>query len=136
MSGTRQRVGIAGAAVALLMVLGAAGRPSALAQASPGLWEISGLPGAKTPTKLCVGDLGTLATFEHRGRNCSRSVVSDSGATAVIHYSCAGSGFGESRISVITPRSLRIQTQGISSNAPFNYLLQARRVGDCRTSAR
>jgi hypothetical protein len=36
---------------------------------------------------------------------------------------------------VITPRSLRISTQGISDNLPFNYLLQARRVGECPEKA-
>ena len=29
------------------------------------------------------------------------------------------------------PRSMRIETQGISGNLPFNYQLHARRVGDC-----
>jgi hypothetical protein len=32
---------------------------------------------------------------------------------------------------LITPRSIRIETQGISGDLPFNYVLQARRVGDC-----
>jgi len=32
---------------------------------------------------------------------------------------------------LITPRSIRIETQGISDNLPFNYVIQARRVGDC-----
>jgi hypothetical protein len=36
---------------------------------------------------------------------------------------------------VLTPRSLRIATQGISGGLPFNYVLQARRVDDCAKSA-
>ena len=36
---------------------------------------------------------------------------------------------------MLTPRSLRIETQGISDSLPFNYVLQARRVGDCAKSA-
>jgi hypothetical protein len=136
MSAMRHRVGIAGGVIAILLILTAASPPSVLAQASPGLWEVSGLPGSKTPTRLCVADVRVLAAFEHRGRNCSRSVLRDSGTQAVIHYNCAAAGFGESRITLITPRSLKIQTQGISENAPFNYVLQARRVGDCRMSGR
>jgi len=49
----------------------------------------------------------------------------------VIHYSCPGNEFGRSTMTVITPRSLRIETQGISDNLPFAYVLQARRVGEC-----
>jgi hypothetical protein len=26
---------------------------------------------------------------------------------------------------------MRIETQGISANYPFNYTIQARRIGDC-----
>jgi len=31
----------------------------------------------------------------------------------------------------VTPRSLRLDTQGISDGLPFHYVAQARRVGDC-----
>jgi hypothetical protein len=36
---------------------------------------------------------------------------------------------------VITPRALRISTQGISDQLPFNYVLQAHRIGECQKSA-
>ena len=52
-------------------------------------------------------------------------------SSATIEYHCAGADFGRSEIDVITPRSLRIETQGISDGLPFNYVLQARRVGEC-----
>jgi hypothetical protein len=58
-------------------------------------------------------------------------VISDDGSSTVIRYSCGGAGFGHSEIDVLTPRSLRISTQGISSGLPFNYVLQARRIEDC-----
>lgn len=121
----------AGTAAALLIALAAAKSPNALAPTRPGIWELSGVPGSSQPVRRCVGDTSALAQFEHRGRNCTRIVISDSGASAEIHYTCAGGGFGQSRMTVITPRSLRIETQGISNNQPFNYVLQARRVGDC-----
>jgi hypothetical protein len=38
-------------------------------------------------------------------------------------------------MTVITPRSIRIETQGISGDLPFNYVLQARRIGECTASA-
>jgi hypothetical protein len=125
----------AGAAAALALT--AAQRPAALAQASPGLWEISGVPGSKAPIRECVADLVALGRFEHRGRSCKSDIIRSNGSTTLLSYSCRGGSFGRSEISVVTPRNLRIGTQGISDNLPFNYVLQARRIGDCppKTSA-
>jgi hypothetical protein len=106
-------------------------RPAALAESSGGLWEISGAPDGKGLQRLCVGDTAVLAQFEHRAQMCTRLVISDTPPSAVIHYTCAGGGFGRSKMTLITPRSIRIETQGISDNLPFNYVIQARRVGDC-----
>ena len=114
------------------LTLIAAQRPAALAPTAPGLWEIAGLPGARAPARECVSDVVALAQFEHRAKSCTRNVVSDGPSTAVIQYTCAGSEYGRSKLTVITPRSLRIETQGISDNLPFAYVLQARRIGDCR----
>jgi hypothetical protein len=72
-----------------------------------------------------------FAQYEQRNAACTRSVIRDSGTETTIHFSCSGGGFGQSTISVLTPRSLRVQTQGISGNSPFNYIFQARRVGNC-----
>lgn len=118
-----------------MLLLGAAQRPAALATTSPGLWEISGLPSANGPVRVCLGDTVELAQFEHRGQNCARQVISDSPSESLINYTCAGGGFGETRMNVVTPRSLRVETQGISGNFPFHYVLQARRIGDCRGAA-
>ena len=119
------------AAPAMALALVAAQQPAALAQTAPGLWEIAGLPGAKAPARECVADVLALAQFEHRAKSCRRNVVGDGPSSAVITYTCAGSEFGRTKMTVITPRSLRIETQGISDNLPFAYVLQARRVGDC-----
>ena len=113
----------------------AAAVPSALERLAAGEWEVSGAPGAKEPVRLCVSDLLALAQFEHRGRSCSRTVLSDADETAVVKYSCGAGDFGQSRIDVVTPRALRISTQGISDELPFNYVIQARRVGECEKSA-
>ena len=121
--------------IAAALALIAAARPSALAQAQAGLWEISGAPGTRTPIRQCVVDVAALARFEHRSRSCSARVIKDAGSSAQIEYSCGGAGFGHSEITVLTPRSLRIATQGISDGLPFNYVLQARRIDDCSKSA-
>jgi hypothetical protein len=119
------------AGVTAILALGAAQRPAALAQTSSGLWELSGLPGAKLPQRICVADTSVLAQYEHRGQMCARLVISDTPTATVIHYTCPGGGFGRSKLTLLTPRSLRIETQGISDNLPFNYVIQARRVGEC-----
>ena len=121
------------AGVAGVLTLAAAAQPSALAQAQAGLWEISGAPGAKPPLRQCVADVASLAEFEHRGRNCAPKVISSSANSVVVQYSCGSGDFGRSQVDVITPRSLRIDTQGISAGLPFGYVLQARRIDDCPT---
>jgi hypothetical protein len=118
-----------------LTVAAAAPRPGALAKAAPGLWEIAGVPGTRAPARECVGDTAVLAQFEHRSRPCSRKVLVDGVSNAVVDYSCGGRDFGRSKLTVLTPRSLRIETQGISDGMPFNYVLQARRAGECPNKA-
>ena len=129
MNGIR-RLAIAGiGGIGLVAALAAAATPAALSQIEGGLWEV-----ARTgvqPVRLCVANPVALAQFEHRNTSCTREVLRDAASGATIHYSCPGGGFGHSSVKVITPRSLRIETQGISANAPFKYVLQARRVGNC-----
>jgi len=105
--------------------------PRALAPALGGMWEVSRSATGHNPTRICVASPDLLAQFEHRQQRCQRTVVSDGGAEAVISYNCPGGGFGQSKLTLITPRTLRIDTQGISDNLPFHYQLHARRIGSC-----
>lgn len=127
--------GIVVSGAVALIALTAAQRPAALAQTAGGLWEVSGVPGSKAPAQLCVADVALLARFEHRSKSCTSNITSSSESTATFDYQCAGAEFGHTKMKVITPRNLRIETQGISDNLPFNYVLQARRVGDCPAAA-
>jgi hypothetical protein len=124
---------IAGSAAALLLT--AAQQPSPLAGVKAGQWQLQGVPGAASGLQECVTNLLALARFEHRGKSCSSRTISQSSSSIVVEYSCGGAGFGHSQIDVLTPRSLRISTQGISDSLPFNYVLQAHRVGDCGPAA-
>jgi len=105
--------------------------PRALAPAMGGMWEVSRSATGHNPTRICVATPDLLAQFEHRQQRCTRTVVSDSGPETLISYNCPNGGFGQSKITLITPRTLRIDTQGISDNLPFHYQLHARRVGSC-----
>ena len=113
----------------------AAQQPSALSGSKIGQWELSAESGATPPTRECIADMLELARVEHRGKTCSVKIISDGPGSAVVQYSCGAAGFGRTQIDVITPRSLRISTQGISDSLPFNYVLQARRIGDCGQQA-
>jgi hypothetical protein len=123
---------VAGSAAALMLT--AAQQPSPFAQAKGGDWELTGVPGAKS-VHQCLGDVLALARYEHRGKSCSSKLISQSANKVVVEYNCGGAGFGHSELELITPRNLRVSTQGISDSLPFNYVLQARRLGDCPSTA-
>jgi len=117
------------ATLCLLPVPAAAASPSVLSTAEPGQWEISRSGGPAV--QLCLARIENLAQFEHRDESCARDVIRDGSSSATISYTCKSGGFGESVVTLLTPRSLRVKTQGISANAPFNYTFQARRLGNC-----
>ena len=129
--GLSQSLALAGTAALAVLLLAAAHRPAALSSVSGGLWEISTSAAGRKATKVCVADPLALAQYEHRSASCTRVIISDKPSETVVHYTCPGGGFGDTKMTVLTPRSLRVETQGISDNAPFNYVLQVRRVGDC-----
>ncbi len=120
-----------GVAVTAALFLAAVARPVFLPPVQGGLWEVSGAPAAKAPLRICLGDMIMLARFEHRDKSCSATVLKSTGSLTAIDYQCPGAGFGHSEVDMLTPRSLRISTQGISDGLPFNYVLQAHRIGDC-----
>ena len=117
----------------MLLALTAAASPAVLGRVSGGMWEVSGLHGAPTRQRICVPNTAVFAQIEHRTSQCSRTVIRESGSTAEVHYTCPGGSFGQTNLSLITPRSLRIETQGISGDGPFHHVVQARRVGECGT---
>jgi hypothetical protein len=117
-------------AVAGAAFLVAADRPSILGQTQGGLWELSGAPG-RAPVRQCLPDTLALSQPQHLEGKCSRTIVRDLPTRAEVNYSCPAGDFGQTSLLLITPRSLRVQTQGIAHGAPFHYVLQARRVGDC-----
>ncbi|MBA2772236.1 MAG: hypothetical protein M3438_06470 [Pseudomonadota bacterium] len=118
------------AGAVLALALAGASSPSVLSQISGGLWEISGQRGAP-PTRLCIPQPPLLAQVEHRSAKCTQTVLRNDPASALIEYSCPGGGFGHSKITMLTPRSVRIETQGIADYAPFGYVVKARRIGNC-----
>jgi hypothetical protein len=117
-------------ALAGLLAIAASG-PRALAPASGGTWSVSRDAKGSAAQSLCLANPVLLGQWEHRAAKCERSILSDDGNKAVIDYRCADGGFGRSEITVLTPRTLRVATQGIAAGAPLNYVLHARRTGNC-----
>lgn len=109
----------------------AAASPRALSPATGGLWAVSPDATGHDAEQICVASPAVLSQWEHRTGKCTRVVISDQGTQARIRYTCADGGFGDSKVTLITPRSLKIDTQGISGGLPFHYQRHARRVGDC-----
>ena len=118
-----------GACVALAALLAAASLPTAMV--GPGEWEVSKSATGSRKDRTCLADPAILTQWEHRGKPCTRTIISSQGDRAEVHYTCTGGGFGRTQVKVLTPRTLRIDTQGISDGYPFAYVLHARRVGDC-----
>ena len=124
-------------AIAALLALGlgggvlAAAAPKALEGVSGGLWELAGVPGHKAPVQRCIADPTALMTLEHSGAKCSQTVLGEQGATVRLSSQCGAAGFGQGTIKQLTPRTLRVEATGIANGAPFTYVVQARRLGDC-----
>ena len=129
---TRFLIAASAAALAVIATVAVAQSASVMTTAAPGLWELSGVPGARTTLRECVADVTALAQYEHRGRSCPAKVLSDSGKVAVVYYTCPGSDFGRTSLKIVTPRNLKVDTQGISDGLPFAYASEARRVGECK----
>jgi len=110
---------------------------TALSSLQPGLWSIrSRDPDGPALRQLCLGDPRILLQLRHEGQSCSRFVVTNDAQTAVVTYTCPGRGNGRTTVRVETPRVAQIDSQGIADNSPFDWALEARRVGDCPASAR
>ena len=122
---------------ARLVCLGFAGAvlvaaaPLALRSVEPGQWQVSRSATGQGAVPVCLRDIVTLAQYEHRGEACTRVILSDKPTELLVHYTCPAGDFGRTKMTVLTPRSLRLETQGIHRGEPFFYQLHARRIGDC-----
>jgi len=101
------------------------------ASLEPGRWQVSRSATGAQAVGQCIHDVSALAQWEHRTRQCRRTIVSQSARELVVRYTCGAGDFGQARLTTLTPRSLKIETQGIHSGEPFSYELFARKSGAC-----
>jgi hypothetical protein len=105
----------------------------ALGALERGQWQLRGSDGAVRT--LCVHDAAQFVQQRHRGAHCARTVLASDATSATVHYACAGTGHGRTSISLTTPRSVHIESQGLEGGVPFALEVVARRVGSCATAA-
>lgn len=108
---------------------------AALGLLEPGQWQLTEQSNApsRLTQRICVGDAAALLQVRHAGASCSRYVIENEAKHGTVHYTCPGAGHGRTTIRVETPRLVRIDSQGIADNAPFEFVLEGRRIGPCPT---
>jgi hypothetical protein len=107
--------------------------PAALSRLETGRYELKVVGSTDTPRLVCLTDAAMLVQLQHPGTPCSRMVVADGPDSTTINYSCVSGGHGRTVVTITTPRSFDLQTQGIWGGAPFDLDYQGRRVGACGT---
>lgn len=101
----------------------------ALKSLERGQWQLR--EGGAAPRQLCMRDPAVLLQIRHGSAQCAHLTVENSATTATTTYSCPGHGHGRTKISVETPRLVRIDTQGVVDGMPFAVELEGRRTGAC-----
>lgn len=96
-----------------------------------GQWQLREIGASAPPRALCIADPRVLLQLRHPGAQCSRFVITDTGNSATIHYTCPGAGHGRTTITVETARLLQLETQGVAGGLPFAAEYEARRTGQC-----
>lgn len=103
---------------------------SMLSGLSKGEWTIKHRDG--TPDRrICVQTGEELIQLRHEGADCSRFVVEDASNKVTVQYTCPGNGYGRTNIRKETGGLVQIESQGIASGLPFQFVAEARRTGGC-----
>jgi hypothetical protein len=108
--------------------------PTVLPGVEPGLWELSRDATGRGARRVCLSDMLLLATYAHAGDRCQRTILSSTPRQLILSLECGTGDFGRSQITVTTPRSLKLDTQGFHRGEPYDFSVYARRVGECSLS--
>jgi hypothetical protein len=107
---------------------------TALTQLQPGQWELRSRDDPAESRSICVNDMRALLQVRHGMAQCNRFVIANDPARTTIHYTCPGSGHGQTTLRVETPRLVQIDSQGVANGEPFAFTLEGRRAGSCAGS--
>ncbi|HEY0621574.1 hypothetical protein [Sphingomonas sp.] len=132
------RIAFIAAALALSVggggyALAQSGTLTALAQLERGEWTLRASDGSTRA--ICVTDPRVLLQLRERSTGCTNFVVENGANAGRITFSCP-TGKSDTRITVETPRLVRIETQGIIRGLPFTEEYEGRRTGACKATAR
>lgn len=105
-------------------------RLQALQRMEPGLWSLR-LRGSSASERICLADGRRLIQLRHRRLSCRQVIVADDPDELTVHYTCPGQGFGRTHLRVESARLVQVESQGIAEKQPFDFAVEARRVGDC-----
>ena len=100
---------------------------------APGMWEVRMRDGKQTE-RVCLDNGRRLLQLRHPHLSCRQFVVEDGPAAVTVHYTCPGQGSGRTHLRFETPRLVQIESTGFASGLPFDFVAEARRVGDCGAS--
>lgn len=129
-----RRFAFAGGVTAVLLLGGGApaAAPRALSKVEPGAWEISRSATGDNPRAICLRQMIDLAAIAHPGERCHRTIIRNAESELIVELTCPRGDFARSEIRVTTPRSLKLETQGVHGGQPFRYTFYARRRGACQ----
>ncbi len=96
-----------------------------------GRWELRPRGSRGLTEQICLRDGRRLIQLRHPGSTCDRLIVADSTAEVTVQYTCPGRGYGRTHIRYETGRLAQVDTQGIADGLPFDFVAEARRIGDC-----
>lgn len=97
-----------------------------------GDWEVRDRDPAGGRTRLCIDSGRKLVQIRHQKEACRSFTVEDTAENVTIHYTCAGNGYGRTRIHFENTGLVQLETQGIAGGLPFAFTAEARRMGTCR----
>ena len=133
----RLRLWMIGPAFGAAVLLGGAANAPILAfgRIQPGSWQLRALDKSLPDRRVCINDAYDLIQLRHPGAACSRFVLTNEAQTATVHYTCSGAGYGRTTIKVETGQLIRIDSQGLVNQSPFDMSFEGRRVGSCQERA-
>jgi hypothetical protein len=130
----RVRVSLAIGVLGVAVLAGAAATRTqirAFGQIQPGAWQLRALDKSGFAERLCIADAHDLIQLRHPAAPCSRFVLTNEPQTTTVHYTCTGAGYGRTTIKVESGQLIRIESQGLVNQSPFQMSLEGRWVGGC-----
>lgn len=104
-----------------------------LDQLDNGEWELRERAGAPAQ-RICLQSGRQLVQLRHPRLICQIFIAEDGASQVVVQYTCKGRGYGRTRVRRETGQLVQLDTQGIADGLPFDFSVEARRVGECTKS--